>query len=257
MNELLLFEKKGNVEWITFNNPSKANCLSREMLRGLIKRLEALKTEKEVRTVVFTGSGEKSFSAGMDVKEFIGLNPQTSYELISELKEFCELVRKIPQVVIVAINGYCIGAAMELSMAADIRIASKEAVFIMPEVKLGIPSVLDSVLLQKHVGLGLAKEMLLLGEPIAAERINKYGFLNSIVDPHELNATVEVYVEKVSEVDFTTIQQQKNLFEMWQNSSLDVAIQDSMNQFALSFATGIPQTRIENLEIVKKITIKK
>ena len=161
------------------------------MLRGFIDHLQMLKNDEEVSAVIITGSGEKAFSAGMDVNEFIGLNPQTGYQLISELKQACELVRKIPQAVVVAINGYCIGGAMEIAMAADIRVASKDATFVMPEIKLGIPSVLDSVLLQQHIGLSLAKEMLLTGDAVDAEKINQFGFLNALVDLSELKATAE------------------------------------------------------------------
>ncbi len=251
MSEQVLFQTEGSIEWITFNRPEKANCISREILRKVTRHLEGLKENKEIRTVVFTGSGSKSFSAGMDTNAFQGLNAQTAYEVISELKEFCEITRKIPQVVIVAINGYCIGGAMELAMAADIRLASDDAVFIMPEVKLGLPSVLDSVLLQQHVGLSLAKEMLLLGEPVGVDRINQFGLINEVVPKEKLKETAKAYAAKVNEVDPFTMQQQKDLFETWQNTSLDVAIQDSMNQFSIAFSSGVPQKMMENVIGVK------
>lgn len=251
MSEYVSIENKGSIEWITFNRPEKANCISREALRKVTGHLEVLKNDDKIRTVIFTGAGLKSFSAGMNTNEFKGLNAQTAYELISDLKEFCEIVRKIPQVVIVAINGYCIGGAMELAMAADIRLASDNAVFIMPEVKLGIPSVLDSVLLQQHVGLGLAKEMLLLGEPVSVDRINQFGFINEVVAQDKLIETAEAYAAKVDEIDPFTVRQQKDLFETWQNASLDVAIQDSMNQFALAFSTSVPQRKMGHVLGVK------
>jgi enoyl-CoA hydratase len=252
MNEHLLFERKGNIEWITFNNPAKANNLSRNMLRSLIDHLQTLQSDEKVRAVIFTGSGEKFFSAGMDINEFKGLNSQTGYELISELKQLCELARKIPQAVVMAINGYCIGGAMELAMAADIRVASKNAVFVMPEIKLGIPSVLDSVLLQQHIGLSLAKEMLLTGDVVDAERINRFGFLNALVDLSELRTTAEAFAHKITANDRITVQQQKQLFETWLNSSLEVAIQDSMNQFALSFNTDVPKKKLEEFLSAKQ-----
>lgn len=137
------------------------NCLTRKSLLEISEHLKAISSNTNVRVVIFTGSGKKSFSAGMDANEFNHLSPQDAYELISELKMICQLIRTIPQPVIMAINGYCIGGAFEMYMAADIRVASKNAIFSMPEINLGIPSVLDSVLLQQHVGLSLAKEMLL------------------------------------------------------------------------------------------------
>ncbi|WP_278187251.1 MULTISPECIES: enoyl-CoA hydratase-related protein [Bacillaceae] len=115
----------------------------------------------------------------------------------------------------------------------------------MPEINLGIPSVLDSVLLQQHVGLSLAKEMLLTGEPVNVEKINQFGFLNAVVEKSELKEKVKEYADTFINKPYETIKQQKELFETWQNSSLDYAINDSMNQFALAFTTEIPQQRLE------------
>ncbi|MBO0959975.1 enoyl-CoA hydratase/isomerase family protein [Neobacillus sp. MM2021_6] len=132
-----------------------------------------------------------------------------------------------------------------MCLAADIRVAAKNAVFSMPEINLGIPSVLDSVLLQQHVGLSLAKEMLLTGEPVNVEKINQFGFLNAVVEKSELKEKVKEYADTFINKPYETIKQQKELFETWQNSSLDYAINDSMNQFALAFTTEIPQQRLE------------
>ncbi|PWA04978.1 hypothetical protein DCC39_18465 [Pueribacillus theae] len=249
---LVLFETKKDVAWITFNNPEKLNCITRNNLLKIIQHLEEISKDESIRSVVFTGKGEKAFSAGMHVNEFNHLTPQKAYQLISELKRVCELIRTIPQVVIMAINGHCIGGAMEMAMAADIRVASKNAVFSMPEINLGIPSVLDSVLLQQHVGLSLAKEMLLTGEPVDVEKINQFGFINAVVELSELERTAEQYAQKISEKAFFTVKQQKELFETWQNTSLEYAIKDSMNQFALAFTTDTPQKKLDEFLANKK-----
>lgn len=242
----VLFESDGSIEWIIFNRPEKLNCLTRENLLQIAQHLKQISTNENVRVIIFTGTGEKAFSAGMHVNEFNQLTPQDAYELISELKMVCESIRTIPQPVIMAINGYCIGGAMEMSMAADIRIASKNTLFSMPEINLGIPSVLDSVLLEKHVGLSLAKEMLLFGESVDVERMNQFGFLNAVVELSELKDVAKEFAEKLIDKPFFTIKQQKELFETWQNSNLDYAIQDSVNKFALAFTTNIPQQRLDD-----------
>jgi enoyl-CoA hydratase len=254
MNEHVRFERSGDIEWIIFNNPAKLNCLSREMIRQINAHLRSLREDEQVAAVIFTGSGEKAFCAGVNVNEFKGLNPHTARELMAELKELCELARNLPQAVIMAINGYCIGGAMELAMAADIRIASKNAVFGMPEIKLGIPSVLDSVLLQQHVGLSLAKEMLLTGDSVDVERINQYGFINQVVELSELKSAAENFAKRITSNARETVAMQKQLFETWQNCTLDMAIQDSVNQFALSFTTDVPQKRLEMFLSSKKQT---
>lgn len=250
--DTVLFERAGEIEWITFNRPEKLNCLTRADLRQVIQHLEKLSTNVDVRVVIFTGQGEKAFSAGMNVQEFDQLTPQEAHKLMFELKRVCELIRTIPQAVIMAVNGHCIGGAMEMSMAADIRVASKNAVFSMPEINLGIPSVLDSVLLQQHVGLSLAKEMLLTGEPVDVERMNQFGFLNAVVEPSDLKATAEKFANSIIDKPYETVKVQKELFETWQNTNLDFAIKDSTNKFALSFTTDVPQQRLDAFLSSKK-----
>ncbi|MBO0959976.1 enoyl-CoA hydratase/isomerase family protein [Neobacillus sp. MM2021_6] len=110
----ILTETIGDVEWIIFNRQEKLNSMTREDLLFISKHLHDIATNKTSRAVIFTGSGDKAFSAGMDFHEFNQLTPQEAYLLISDLKNVCQLIRKIPQPVIMAINGYCIGGAMEM-----------------------------------------------------------------------------------------------------------------------------------------------
>ncbi|WP_284035541.1 enoyl-CoA hydratase/isomerase family protein [Neobacillus sp. 114] len=246
MDNHLLFEREGQIGWIYLNNPAKLNSLDRGMLRGLIAHLESLWKGDEVGAIIITGSGNKSFATGMNVNEFIGLDPHGAHEMISEVGRVCELIRKLPVPVIAAINGYCMGAALEMTLAADIRLASTNAVFGMPEVKLGIPSVVDAVLLQQYVGLGLAKEMLLMAEPVSVQRINENGsMINKTVAPEELKDVAREYALKLISNPKETKAIQKRLMETWQNSFLDIAIQDSKNALAMSFATDIPGNRIK------------
>lgn len=243
----LLFDRDNNTEWITFNRPEKLNCLTKYNLQQLNHRLKQIASNENIRSVIFTGSGEKAFSSGLHFKEFDQLAPEEARGLITDLKEVCECIRTIPQVVIMAINGHCIGGAMEMAMAADIRIASKNAVFSMPEINLGIPSVLDSVLLQKYVGFALAKEMLLTGDPIHVERINQFGFLNEVVESSRLHEAAENVANKIADKPFFTVKQQKEMFETWQNNSLACSIQNSIDQFSYAFTTDVPQRRLKKL----------
>src|SRR5699024_2311192 len=150
----------------------------------------------------------------------------------------------IPQITMTARTGYCMRGAMEMCMAADIRIATENASFSMPEIELGIPSVLDYVLFQQHIGLSLAKEKLLIVNVVDVDRINQFGFLNKVVDANKLEAEVNKFLSNVEEHNRFSINQQKELLETWQNSTLEVAINDSVKQFALAFATQVPQTEL-------------
>jgi enoyl-CoA hydratase len=252
MNPQVIFEREGRLEWIIINNPAKSNCLTRQMIQEMITHLDSLWHDDGIDAILFTGSGERSFAAGINVTEFLDLTPETARELITELKTLCERVRKIPHPVIMAINGYCIGGALELVMAADIRIATTNSSFAMPEIKMGIPSVIDAALLQQYVGLSLAKEMLLTGDLVGVEQMNAYGFLNKVVRPEELKEVAVDYAQRIASHAKTTIATQKRLFETWQNSFLDYAIQDSIKEFALSFVTDIPQKKVKEFLSSKK-----
>lgn len=130
--------------------------------------------------IVFTGAGDRSFSAGVHVDAFLDLTPRSARELIRDLKALPEAIRQALIPTVCAVNGYCLGGAMELAMVCDVRVAARSARFGMPEIKVGIPSVLDAALLQQHVGLSRAKEMLLTGDLYGAETLEQWGFeLNS------------------------------------------------------------------------------
>ncbi|WP_246476381.1 enoyl-CoA hydratase-related protein [Salicibibacter cibi] len=221
-------------------------------MTNLKSELLRIREDRAISVVIITGAGNKAFSSGVNVHEFEQLDPQNAREFITLLKEICETLRKMPQAVIAAINGYCIGGAMELAMAADFRIATTHASFGMPEIKLGIPSVLDAALLEKYVGLNLAKEMLLIGDMVDVERINQFGLINQVVDSKDLRHTVDKYADKILLNPPETVAIQKRLFETWQNTHLEMAIQDSINEFSLAFATDIPHKQIADFLADKK-----
>lgn len=237
-------QRDGDVQWITFNRPHKLNCLTLADLDELARILDETASCEQVRSVIFTGAGDRSFSAGMHVQEFENRTPSEAHALINKLKAVCDRVRRLPQVAIMAINGHCIGGALEIAMAGDLRVASEQARFAMPEINLGIPSVLDSILLQQYVGLSLAKEMLLLGEVFTVDQINHSGFINRVVPLDQVRSTAKEYALAVATKPAATVKQQKALFETWQNTGFDLASADSTNQFALAFTSGVPAERL-------------
>ena len=232
------------VRWIIFNRPEKLNALTRDDIRAARLRVQEA-IEQDLVAIVFRGMGERSFSAGVHVDSFRPLNPPQARELIAELRDLLTAVRTSPLPTVCAINGYCIGGAMELAMACDIRIAVTHARFGMPEIKAGIPSVLDSALLQQHIGLSKAKEMLLTGDLYSVEEMDKYGFINQIVEPHELDEAVERMLQRITVHSKVAIRSQKRLFEVWQNTTLPEAINASVNEFALVFGDEETKAMVE------------
>src|SRR5262249_49893177 len=146
---------KAAVARITLDNPKKLNILTREALRQLAVSVNSL--DNKVRAVVLTGAGDKAFCGGVDISILAGLNPASAREFITLIHEACAALRACPVPVIARINGWCIGGALEIAAACDLRISVDTASFSMPEVRLGIPSVVEAALLPRLMGAGRAR----------------------------------------------------------------------------------------------------
>ena len=240
----ILSQHEDGVLLITLNRPQKLNAMTRADLLALHAILDDAAADQQVRAVIMTGAGERAFCAGMDVGEFENLTPDAAHALINDLKGVCDRLRRLPQAVIMAINGHCIGGALEVAMAADLRVAADNAQFAMPEINLGIPSVLDSIALQQYVGLSLAKEMLLLGNAVTVDEINRLGFLNRVVPADQVLDVARRCAREMAQRPARTVAQQKTLFETWQNLGFDAASADSTNQFALAFTSDVPARQL-------------
>ena len=153
-----------DVRFITFNRPGKLNALTVADL-GEVARLAADPGDR-VRALVFAGAGNRSFSAGMHIDTFAELGPASARQVIGQVRDCLAAVRTAPLPTVAMINGYCLGVAFELALACDLRVCADDAQFGLPEVKVGIPSVADAALLQDHVGLAMAKEIILTGDRV-------------------------------------------------------------------------------------------
>lgn len=232
------------VRWIRFQRPEKLNALTVDGIREAATLVTG--SPPATRAVVFRGAGDRSFTSGVDVNQFRGLNPDRARSFILELKRLLDAVRTAPSLTVCAINGYCLGAGMELAMAADLRVAADTAAFGMPEIAVGIPSVLDSALLQQHVGLSRAKEILLTGRRYPAADLDRWGFLNAVVPADELDATVRRFLGEITPHSPAAVAAQKRLFESWQNEPLDTALNISVDEFAGVFADPATAEAVES-----------
>lgn len=232
----------GVVRYIIFNRPEKLNAWRLEELLGATTAVRD--APSSARAIVFRGAGERAFSVGADVNAFLTLNPTTAREFITALRDFLHAARTAPVPTICAIHGYCLGAAFELALSADLRVASSAASFGLPEIAVGVPSVLDAALLQQHVGLSFAKEMILTGARYPATAFHASGLLNRVAPEAEFDTTVEDLVATVSAHSTTALRAQKRLFEQWQNLPLEAAIARSIDEFAGVFAADETQKRL-------------
>ena len=231
----------GSVAFVTVDNRRKLNVLGRALMREFIVALEELSARDDLRAVVISGAGERAWIGGANIDEMAELDAQSAREFITLLHHACRAVRDCPVPVIAAIRGYTLGAGLELAAGCDFRIAAADAIFGMPEVKVGIPSVIEAALLPTLIGWGRTRELLLFGENIDAAKAYEWGLIQSVVEPHMLDRTVETYLRALFATGPQAIRIQKKLIRRWEDLPLSDAIQAGIDAFARSWTSDEPR----------------
>lgn len=184
----LILEISDHIALLTINRPKQLNALNKETIAELHQALEGMKSDTSVRVVILTGSGEKSFVAGADIKEFADFSITEGTELAAlGQSSLFNYIENYCKPIIAAVNGFALGGGLELAMSAHIRIASSNARLGLPEVTLGlIPGYGGTQRLAQLVGKGRALEMILSAQMIKADRAYETGLVNHLVEPDEL-----------------------------------------------------------------------
>ncbi len=195
----LLTEQKGQIRFITINRPSQLNALNKETIEELHHALGDGDTDRNTGVIILTGSGEKSFVAGADIKEFADFTISQGGELAFEgQKILFNFLENLSTPVIAAVNGFALGGGLELAMASHIRIASTNARMGLPEVSLGvIPGYGGTQRLTQLVGKGKANEMVFTAGMMKADEALSWGLVNHVVEPEELLAKAEEIANKI------------------------------------------------------------
>jgi enoyl-CoA hydratase len=226
-------ERRGRVLWMTFDRPEKLNVLHAEDLSGLSGAIAGI--GPDIDAIAFTGAGPAAFSAGMNIEAFAGLTPDAAYALITELALVMQAIRRAPVVTVAVVNGYCLGAAFELALACDLRVVVATASFGLPEIKVGVPSVIDAALLPAFVGLSKAREMILTGDVYPLGQLPPGSIANVVAEPGELTAAAAALLDRASTHTRTVTAAQRRLFDAWLNQPLDAASDLSRTEFAETF----------------------
>jgi enoyl-CoA hydratase/carnithine racemase len=229
---------------ITVDRPDKLNVIGRAAMGELRAICENLAARPELRCVILRGGGEKAFIGGADIAEMAVLDAASARQFITALHQVCAALRALPVPVIARINGYALGAGLEIACACDLRIAATSARFGMPEVKVGIPSVIEAALLPRLIGDGRAREMVLLGEIFTAADAANAGLVGRVVAPEALDAAVDAAVDAVLAAGQEALRLQKLLFHRWENLPLDAAIAAGIDVFAQAFEGPEPGARL-------------
>src|SRR5437764_10610667 len=196
--ENLLFEKRGAIAVVTVNRPKVLNALNMATMSDLREAFTAVRDDAETRVAILTGSGEKSFVAGADINELNKQDPVQAKEYTHRGQAVLDLIENLGKPVICAVNGFALGGGCELAMACSFRIATDNAKFGQPEVKLGIiPGYGGTQRLPRLVGKGLALQLILAGEMISAQEALRIGLVNEVVAASELIPRAEAIAQKI------------------------------------------------------------
>ncbi|MDZ7603773.1 MAG: enoyl-CoA hydratase-related protein [Hoeflea sp.] len=180
------FEIDGYIAVITIDRPEKLNAMTPEMAARLVELARRCNEDDAIRAVVLTGAGERAFSAGSDIRALDGYTTPWSFR---QRQDYCDAVRRIVKPVVAAVNGYAFGGGLETSMSCDIRIASENASFAAPEVKLGwIGGGGMATYLRAAIGPSNAALMLMTGDPVDALTARQWGLVSEVVPQKDLLA---------------------------------------------------------------------
>ncbi|KJK24816.1 enoyl-CoA hydratase [Burkholderiaceae bacterium 16] len=226
---------------LTIREAGSLNILSTPVIAALTQAVNELAGRDEIRVLIVQGAGEKGFIGGADIKEMAALTRESGERFISGLRGLCDALRHFPVPAIARMPGWCLGGGLELALACDIRIAADNAHVGMPEVKVGIPSVIHAALMPRLIGNARAAWMLLTGEISDAREALAWGLVSKVVPLAELDAEIERVATLLAGFGPAVVRQQKRLLREWEESSLDVSINNSVAEFGSAFETGEPQ----------------
>jgi enoyl-CoA hydratase len=230
----------GHIAHVTIDNAAKLNSLNRELMTEIVGTLAGLGDEPQLRVAVLSGAGERAFVGGADVGEIAALDHVTARSFITLVHRCCNAFRRLPVPVIARIDGYALGAGLELACACDVRVASERAIFGMPEVRIGIPSVVEAALLPRLIGQGRARRLLLTGETIGAEEALSWGLVDAVASSGDLDDVVERLVQPILAAGPRAIRLQKSLILEWEELPTAAAIARGIDCFVSAFDTDEP-----------------
>lgn len=232
--ENLICDIDKNIAIVTINRPP-VNPLNSDVFKELTQLIDELEDNEEVKAIIITGSGEKAFVAGADVKEMATKNIVSLNRMNKKSRETFTKIENVSKPVIAAINGLALGGGFELALACDIRISSDRAKFGFPEVGLGIiPGAGGTQRLQKMVGQGIAKELIYFGEMIEAKRAEELHLVNKVVEHDNLLDEAILSAQKLAEKPVVALQMAKLAI----NSGSNVDIESGLSLETTAFATA-------------------
>ncbi len=234
----------GRVAVVCVCNAAKLNILGAATMRMLSAALSKLAAEPRLRAVVLRGEGERAFIGGADINEMVVLDAARARDFITTLHEVCTTIRRLPVPVVARMQGYALGAGLEVAAACDLRVASVGAKMGMPEVRVGIPSVIEAALLPMLIGWGRTRRLLLTGETIDAPTALAWGLVEEVAAEDALDQAIDRLLGDMLACGPNALRQQKALMAQWEELAPAAAIEAGIGCFAESWATTEPRERM-------------
>jgi enoyl-CoA hydratase/carnithine racemase len=227
---------------LTVAHDAKLNTLNPTLLDAAIAALRDLAKQPDLRAAVLTGEGGRAFIGGADISAMAALEtPADAEAFIRRIHGICAAIRDLPVPVIARINGWCLGAGLEVAAACDMRIAVREAKFGMPEVRVGIPSVVEAALLPGLIGWGRTRRLLLLAETISAADALAWGLLEEVAHRERIDARIEAWIGNLLAAGPEAMRAQKALIRHWEDCTISEAIAAGITAFGASWKTDEPK----------------
>jgi enoyl-CoA hydratase/carnithine racemase len=238
---------EGTVATVTIKNARRLNTMNSTLMSEFVEEMATLAQNRELRAVVLTGEGKKAFIGGADIKEMALIRDAAGARaFISRVQACFAAVRSLPVPTIARIQGFTFGAGLEMAVSCDLRVAADNAIFGMPEVKLGIPSVVEAALLPMLVGWGRTRQILLLGENFDASQALEWDLVESVVPSDQLDEAVQTWVRQALSCAPAAVRLQKSLIRSWEDLPLRAAIAAGIDTFAAAYDTDEPRTKMRN-----------
>lgn len=232
------YEVRNHIGYVKVNRPEVLNCFDFETLALLGEIVDAIHIDKEIRIVIFTGAGEKAFSAGADLKERKSLNDQEVRRNVKKIRDVFSAVAGLPQPTIAAINGYALGGGFELALACDFRIAVSSTKVGLPETSMAIiPGAGGTQRLPRLIGEAKALELILTAKKMTSEEAFAYGLLTKTVQHEKLMEVCEELAGQILANGPVAVQQAKYAIKNGMNADLHTGMEMESKAYELTIPT--------------------
>lgn len=238
MSKTVLLEVKNRIGYITINRPEALNALSSQVLADLNEVLDQVENSEDIRVVIVTGSGEKAFVAGADIKEMDLMSPIKAFEYMTFANNTFTRLSDLRQPTIAVLNGYALGGGMELALSTDIRIGYEKTVVGFPEVGLGIiPGFAGTQRMSRLIGTSRTKELIFTARTVKGQEAYELGILNKLVSVEELLSSAEELAAAMIKNAPLAVEKAKHVIQVGSELPLKNAIRLETEAEALLFST--------------------